>query len=299
VSIPSRRHASTGSPTLPRAVPTAVDAIPSTPPSKRSPIKPQRTSKKAQLLEEQNRRKAYAQQLFDELNRDVFKGGLPKDTKLWWNNRLLTTAGRAKWHRSRDGVQTSEIELADKILDCDERIRNTLSHEMCHLASWIIDGVPSEAHGKLWKAWAAKVQRKRPDIEVSTRHDYEISHPYQWKCEQCAKIYGRFSKSIEPDHCVCGACKVGKLIPLFATKKTTRNATPKSSKMASGKPQDSPLPSKTVDVVVTVLDDDSDRPMPGIIPEFQSPTPTELASEIDILTGVMDTIRIATNDHGA
>lgn len=34
-----------------------------------------------------------------------------------------------------------------------ERIRNTLSHEMCHLACWIINQDPKEGHGKVWKSW--------------------------------------------------------------------------------------------------------------------------------------------------
>jgi hypothetical protein len=48
---------------------------------------------------EQQRRHDYAQQLFDDLNASIFKGGLPNNTALNWNKRLLTTAGRAKWHR--------------------------------------------------------------------------------------------------------------------------------------------------------------------------------------------------------
>jgi predicted SprT family Zn-dependent metalloprotease len=47
----------------------------------------------------------------------------------------------------------TSIELATKILDCKERIRNTLSHEMCHLACWIINQDPKEGHGKIWKSW--------------------------------------------------------------------------------------------------------------------------------------------------
>ncbi|KAF8060981.1 SprT-like family-domain-containing protein [Lyophyllum atratum] len=170
----------------------------------------------------------------------VFKNGVPKDTKLNWSKRLLTTAGKARWHRSREGVQTTEIELAEKILDCDERIRNTLSHEMCHLASWIIDADPKEGHGRLWKAWTSKVMHRCPEIEITTRHDYEISYTYEWKCMKCAKIYGRFSKSIRVDECVCGACKEGRLTPLFATRAPKTPKTPKSSRMASTKPQDSP-----------------------------------------------------------
>lgn len=97
-----------------------------------------------------------------------------------------------------------------------ERIRNTLSHEMCHLATWVIDKKLDENHGKLFKYWcvtqdmrrswtililhtrASKVTKRRPDIEISvfhvprihrtqyiwmalqTRHDYEISYPYKW-----------------------------------------------------------------------------------------------------------------------
>ncbi|KIJ21547.1 hypothetical protein PAXINDRAFT_64209, partial [Paxillus involutus ATCC 200175] len=198
-----------------------------------------RLSKKAQMAEDQARRERYATELFTELNRDVFGDGLPKDTNLEWNKRLLTTAGRARWHRSRDGVHTTKIELAAKILDCNgefalERIRNTMSHEMCHLACWVIDNHPQEGHGQLFKSWANKVMRKCPDIHISTRHNYEISYPYEWKCEKCSKIYGRYSKSIRPDECVCGACKIGKLVPLFA-RATSR--TPGVSRMAIAEPQ--------------------------------------------------------------
>ncbi|KAF5355958.1 hypothetical protein D9756_003990 [Leucocoprinus leucothites] len=128
-----------------------------------------RVSKKALEEAERARRENYAQELFNELNRSVFKNGLPEKTKLNWNKRLLTTAGKAKYHRSRDGVETSEIELATKILDCDERIRNTLSHEMCHLATWVIDKKLDENHGKLFKHWASKVTRRRSDIEITAQ----------------------------------------------------------------------------------------------------------------------------------
>jgi len=58
-----------------------------------------RTSKKELAQAEQAERAAYAQSLFGELNRTVFAGGLPVETTLVWSNRLLTTAGRARWHR--------------------------------------------------------------------------------------------------------------------------------------------------------------------------------------------------------
>ncbi|TFK76685.1 hypothetical protein BDN72DRAFT_829838 [Pluteus cervinus] len=286
---------------LPGAFPEPASAVmqsPSTPPKKKTSAKaaqPSRTSKKAQAQAEQTRRRDYAIELFNDLNHRVFGDRLPQDTKLVWNNRLLTTAGRAKWHRSRDGVQTSEIELADKILDCDERIRNTLAHEMCHLASWIVDQAPTENHGRIWKAWALKVQRKRPEIEISTRHDYEISYKYQWKCQKCDKIYGRFSKSIDPEACLCGVCREGRLVPLFATRKTTRNSTPKTGRNAAEKGNDSPM---TLTIhSIDVAEDDSDEIVevtgfgPGAT-KVQPPTPTILDSDLDALTKAMGSIVI-------
>lgn len=177
-------------------------------------------SKKVRDAAEQFQREKYAAVLFAELNHTVFGDGLPKDTKLEWNKRLLTTAGRARWYRSRDGIQTTKIELATKILDRDERIRNTLSHEMCHLACWVINNSPQEGHGQLFKSWASKITCRYPDIQVSTRHNYQIMHPYQWRCTLCSKVYGRYSKSIKPEECTCGVCKVGKLVPLFARQMT-------------------------------------------------------------------------------
>ena len=159
-------------------------------------MKTPRTSKKALAIAEQAERAAYAQSLFDDLNQSVFGGGLPATTTLVWSNRLLTTAGRARWHRwvmvpfvalivvnlylrrSKEGVHTTSIELATKILDSngklffepfqrlamilisctfEERIRNTLSHEMCHLACWFINKEPKEVHGKIWKSWCVNV----------------------------------------------------------------------------------------------------------------------------------------------
>ncbi|EKM60707.1 uncharacterized protein PHACADRAFT_203857 [Phanerochaete carnosa HHB-10118-sp] len=181
--------------TLPLRRTPSPQLSPPTSPAKKG--KASRVTKKAQREAERTRREAYAEELFKELNASVFNGGLPETTALTWSVRLLTTAGRAKWRRSRDGTQTTEIELATKILDSDDRIRNTLSHEMCHLACWIIDGDPKEGHGRAFKAWAARVTRKRPDITVSTTHSYKIDYPYEWECDYCSKVYGRHSKSIK------------------------------------------------------------------------------------------------------
>jgi hypothetical protein len=121
------------------ATPVATPSTPaSTPVSRRLEGKSTTTgprSKKARLAEKHETLQAYAEELFHDLNKTVFNGELPASTKLNWNKRLLKTAGRAKFHRwvgmlliifvrlikssSRHGVQTVEIELAPKILDCE------------------------------------------------------------------------------------------------------------------------------------------------------------------------------------
>ncbi|KAK7468505.1 hypothetical protein VKT23_003011 [Stygiomarasmius scandens] len=202
-----------------------------------SPMK-KRTSAKAKREERLNELKEYAEKLYDELNQKIFGKKLP-DAPLQWNTRLLTTAGKAQWHRSREGIETSSIQLATKILVDEDRIRKTLAHEMCHLACWIIDRNPKEAHGSLFKSWARRVEAKRPDITVSVTHDYEITHPYNWKCADCGLNYGRFSKSIDPARHGCGTCGSRNLIPQFETRTKTPK-TPRVSRMAASRPRDSP-----------------------------------------------------------
>ena len=67
-------------------------------PSKSSSKAPRMTKKALQEIELQ-RRRAYAQTFFNDMNETVFDGGIPAGTKLEWNKRLLTTAGRAHWHK--------------------------------------------------------------------------------------------------------------------------------------------------------------------------------------------------------
>ena len=75
-------------------------ARPAAQPQKTHPARAPRLTKKALEAAEQQRREQYAQAFFEEMNGTVFGGGLPGETKLVWNKRLLSTAGRAKWQRS-------------------------------------------------------------------------------------------------------------------------------------------------------------------------------------------------------
>ncbi|KAG5646085.1 hypothetical protein DXG03_004508 [Asterophora parasitica] len=272
-----------------------LPATPSTP--KSGTTKPKhapRTGKRAQAAAEQGRRERYAQVLFSELNHSVFKDGLPKETKLNWSKRLLTTAGRAKWHRSREGVQTTEIELAEKILDCDgqsplhlcfdERPSKssapqsgyeTLCRTKC--VTWLA-GLSTlnrkKATGDISKA--ARVMRKRPEIEITVRR------------------YGRFSKSIDPDKCVCGACKEGRSVPLFTTRVPKTLNTPRTSKMASTRPQDSPqsIPRPSTSARPdSVSSNDIERVVYSV-----HDSGSESDSDIAILTSTMGSVTIVASE---
>ncbi|KAG8899256.1 hypothetical protein FRB99_006838 [Tulasnella sp. 403] len=181
---------------------------------------------KARLLEH------YASELFDDLNSNVFDG-LLDSCEIVWSKLLSSTAGKAFLTKQRDEngrerldeegkiVYSLKIELSKKVVDSEERIRNTLSHEMCHLSTWLSDGVGVPDHGSAWKTWANRVTRYRSDIEITTRHDYEIAYKFSWQCTNgsCGQIHGRFSKSIDIKVQGCGICR-SRLKPLF-------DATPK------------------------------------------------------------------------
>jgi predicted SprT family Zn-dependent metalloprotease len=130
---------------------------------------------------------------------------LAEPISIIWNKTLNTTAGRATYRRSS---HFAFIELSTKVIDCEARLEATLAHELCHLLTWIVSDDFKQPHGRTFKAHAARTQR-RMHIEVTTKHDYEIDHKYQWQCsaDSCGRIFGRHSKSIDPSKVCCGICR--------------------------------------------------------------------------------------------
>jgi len=118
---------------------------------------------------------------------------------------------------SRDAVtglakfeRTARIELASKFIDDRYKLRDTLLHELCHAASYLIDGV-KDGHGKFFKKWGRHCNELLPDIPVVSRcHSYQINYKFVYVCSRCGQNYGRHSKSIDVGKKCCGICK-GKL----------------------------------------------------------------------------------------
>jgi len=155
-------------------------------------------------------KKELASRLFTLYNTQCFESALPEDMEISWNVRLTKTAGLcySKRHRNRHNIVTrsSRIELSSKVIDSGDRLRDTLIHEMCHAASWIISGY-RDGHGPLWKTWAEKAMARFPELPVIDRcHSYEIRTKYTYRCEKCGYSVGRHSKSLDTEKKVCGHC---------------------------------------------------------------------------------------------
>lgn len=183
-----------------------------------------------------------AEKFLRELDRVITMGKLEElaastgGVRIQWTNKLNTTAGRASWrretvrtrHRAAPGsagaaavTETvthrhhASIELAEKVIDSEDRLLNVLAHEFCHLANFMVSGVTGNPHGREFKAWAAACSRAFGDrgIVVTTKHSYDIDFKYVWECAECALEYKRHSKSVDPRRHRCGVCK-GELVQI-------------------------------------------------------------------------------------
>jgi len=154
------------------------------------------------------------QHLYKEFNNVIFKDKLPVNLEIVWSKSLYKTAGRTKLSKkynkdSKKYIKIAKIELSYKVLDDIDKLRNTLVHEMCHVAVFLIDEIKEKKHGPHFKHWGEIVEGHYSDIEVTTYHSYNINFKYRYQCQECGHIFGRHSNSIDVNKVRC-ACK-GKL----------------------------------------------------------------------------------------
>ena len=161
--------------------------------------------------------------LFTLFNKSVFNDQLPQSMEIIWKKRLLKTAGqthckrRTTTYTKSDGSNITSVQyeasisLSEKVIDCPSRLRDTLIHEMCHAAVWILDN-QNEGHGPFWKFWAGKAKSTHPELPIIKRcHSYDIDYKFYYKCNRCETRIGRHSKSIDTSKKVCGKCR-GRLV---------------------------------------------------------------------------------------
>jgi len=185
-----------------------------------------------------------ARETFDEFDNLIFRNKL-KGVEVQWSSRLVKTAGITRLKRYKKGdsvdvVRTATIELSTKLIDCEDRLRSTLCHEMCHAAQWLVDGVSKPPHGSCFKKWASLAMRKINGMLVTTTHDYVTNtFKFAWACstQGCPVIIQRHSRSLDPNRHCCGKCK-GRFIEIEVSESnqdiSNNGYTPKKKRNASG-----------------------------------------------------------------
>nr|SVE89188.1 EOG090X0464 [Daphnia sinensis] len=150
--------------------------------------------------------------LFKIFNEGIFHSHFQTEFSITWNSRLTRTAGYCRHFTKRENgsaVPTfeSRIELSVKVVDTPCRLRDTLVHELCHAATWMIDNCRG-GHGPVWRKWANRALKIFPELPPITRcHNYEISFKFYYNCVRCKYSVGRHSKSIDTTTHVCPLCK--------------------------------------------------------------------------------------------
>lgn len=143
----------------------------------------------------QKKKEELVKVLYKFYNTHVFDSKLPSSMNITWNARLTKTAGYCYYqiNGASETRRGSRIELSTKVIDCPERLRDTLIHELCHAAAWIISGY-KDGHGPLWKAWAAKARAAFPELPPINRcHSYDIQCKYTYRCTRCSYRLVTFS----------------------------------------------------------------------------------------------------------
>ncbi|CAL1269269.1 unnamed protein product [Larinioides sclopetarius] len=152
-------------------------------------------------------RDVFTQKLYHFFNRKIFNNRLPKDMSITWSDNLRTTAGYTRCSRDKlTNIYSCNIELASKVLTSFDRLRDTLLHEMCHAAVWVVNK-QKDNHGPLWQTWASRCNLILPNVDVPTRcHNYEINYKFTYRCKNCPWKVGRHSKCSKLLESKCPKC---------------------------------------------------------------------------------------------
>ena len=160
------------------------------------------------------RRGLLLQSTFDAYDAAVVGGRLAGSVECVWSKRLRTTSGLTRMSQKRDHkdapwVKKAVIEMSTHVCDSEEKMKNTLAHELCHAAAWVVDGVSKPPHGAPFKRWAARFMDAFDDLHITTRHSYAINYKFNWRCSDhaaCDFTIGRHSNSLDIKKYVCGKC---------------------------------------------------------------------------------------------
>jgi len=131
-----------------------------------------------------------------------------------------------------------------------DKLFQTLVHELCHVAAWLIDHSHQPAvriappslrplaqtherspqHGGAWLKWMRQANKRDNRIVISARHSYTISHKYTYRCDNadCGTTMGRDSKMSDKllRERGCARCLVGRWVLQLKPRQQQRAANP-------------------------------------------------------------------------
>ncbi|CAJ0919923.1 unnamed protein product, partial [Ranitomeya imitator] len=124
--------------------------------------------------------------LYSLYNQTIFEQELPENLEISWNKKMRKTAGYCVTGQKQPTLERyARIELSEKVCDSADRLRDTLIHELCHAATWLINGV-RDGHGQFWKFYARKASLIHPELPMVSRcHSYEINYKFTYECSRC------------------------------------------------------------------------------------------------------------------
>ncbi|XP_036695017.1 acidic repeat-containing protein [Balaenoptera musculus] len=160
------------------------------------------------------------QKIYALCNSSVFDKKLPEKIDISWSKKMLRTAGLCTTGETRHPKREryAKIQISQKVCDSADRLRDTLIHEICHAASWLLDGI-RDSHGVGWKYYAQKSNMVHPELPKVTRcHNYKINYRIHYECTKCKFRVGRYTRSLDTDRFICAKCK-GPLVILPLTRK--------------------------------------------------------------------------------
>lgn len=130
------------------------------------------------------------------------RGGGRRYARIELSEKVCDSAGRALFKPDRPNNKLSAADMHCHLFCIvntfsssivvsrpQDRLRDTLIHEMCHAATWLINGV-RDGHGNFWKLYARKSTLAHPELPMVTRcHSYDIKYKFQYKCTRCQNTY--------------------------------------------------------------------------------------------------------------
>ena len=153
-----------------------------------------------------------AQNLYAYFNLTVFDNLLPADLKITFSNQMCRASGTTLWYKGglRQGSKRlCQIYLSIRHLENSERLRNTLAHEMCHAAVWIIEGIEDsrdQGHGPDWIRWTQRLQSIHPSVNIQRYYKNPEYSKHLYECTTCHYDIGRSKPFPESSDKTCKKC---------------------------------------------------------------------------------------------